>query len=150
MINSTQTLTQSGLLPVLLQRQRAKVTRWRGVVHAVSVCVPLFGIPHLATASSHGATQAAGRDTVESFIRPIPMSHQIHTYTELRQQIHDDLPIQHPKWVEPNGASLMCLMKLLDSLTQTGIQRVYRSLPSSRLEHGLNRDRVELGLCLSD
>ena len=25
MINSTQTLTQSGLLPVLLQRQRAKV-----------------------------------------------------------------------------------------------------------------------------
>ena len=54
------------------------------------------------------------------------MSHQIHTYTELRQQIHDDLPIQHPEWVEPNGESLMCLMKLLDSLTQTGIQRVYR------------------------
>jgi len=61
--------------------------------------------------------------------------HQIHTYTELRQQIHDDLPIQHPEWVEPNGESLMCLMELLDSLTQRGIQRVYR-YPSSRLRTG--------------
>jgi hypothetical protein len=24
---------------------------------------------------------------------------------ELRQQIHDDLRIQHPEWVEPNGES---------------------------------------------
>jgi hypothetical protein len=54
------------------------------------------------------------------------MSHQIHTYSELRQQIHDDLRIQHPEWVEPNGESLMCLMELLDSLTQREIQRVYR------------------------
>jgi hypothetical protein len=49
------------------------------------------------------------------------MSHQIHTYSELRQQIHDDLRIQHPEWVEPNGESSMCLMELLDSLTQRGI-----------------------------
>ena len=63
------------------------------------------------------------------------MSHQIHTYSELRQQIHDDLPIQHPEWVEPNGESLMCLMKLLDSLMQMGIQRVY-SYSSSRLRRG--------------
>ena len=34
--------------------------------------------------------------------------HQIHTYTELRQQIHDDLRIQHPEWVQPNGESPMC------------------------------------------
>jgi hypothetical protein len=27
------------------------------------------------------------------------MYHQIHTYTELRQQIHDDLRVQHPEWV---------------------------------------------------
>jgi hypothetical protein len=40
--------------------------------------------------------------------QPIAMSHQIHTYTELRQQIHDDLRIQHPEWVEPNGESPMC------------------------------------------
>jgi hypothetical protein len=31
--------------------------------------------------------------------------HQIHTYTELRQQIHNDLRIQHPEWIEPNGES---------------------------------------------
>ena len=34
--------------------------------------------------------------------------HQIHTYTELRQQIHDDLRIQHPEWVAPDGASPLC------------------------------------------
>ena len=53
--------------------------------------------------------------------QPIAMSHQIHTYTELRQQIHDDLRVQHPEWVEPDGESLMCdfyearLMELLDA-----------------------------------
>jgi hypothetical protein len=46
------------------------------------------------------------------------MSHQIHTYTELRQQIHDDLRVQHPEWVEPNGESSMRLMELLDTLTR--------------------------------
>ena len=46
----------------------------------------------------------------------------INTYAELRQQIHDDLRIQHPEWVEPNGESPMCdsydrrLMDVLDSL----------------------------------
>jgi hypothetical protein len=63
------------------------------------------------------------------------MFHQIHTYSELRQRIHDDLPIQHPEWVEPNGESLICLMELLDSLTQMGIPRVY-SYSSSRLQTG--------------
>ena len=47
------------------------------------------------------------------------MTHQVHTYRELRQQIHDDLRIQHPEWVQPNGESPMCdsyevrLMELL-------------------------------------
>ena len=49
--------------------------------------------------------------------QPIAMSHQIHTYTELRKQIHDDLRIQHPEWVEPNGESSMRIMELLDALT---------------------------------
>jgi hypothetical protein len=54
------------------------------------------------------------------------MYHQIHTYTELQQQIHDDLRIQHPEWVEPNGASPTCdaydsrLTKMLDALTRRG------------------------------
>jgi hypothetical protein len=44
---------------------------------------------------------------------------QIHTYAELRQQIHDDLRLQHPEWVEPDGKSPICdsyearLMELL-------------------------------------
>jgi hypothetical protein len=66
------------------------------------------------------------RATLESFTRPIAMSHQIHTYSELRQQIRDDLRIQHPEWVQPNGECPMCdsyesrLMELLDTSTRTG------------------------------
>jgi hypothetical protein len=54
------------------------------------------------------------------------MSHQIHTYTELRKQIHDDLRIQHPEWVDPNGESPKCdsyearLMEQLDTFTRRG------------------------------
>jgi len=61
------------------------------------------------------------------------MAHHVHTYTELRQQIHDDLRSQHPEWVQPNGESPMCdfyearLIELLDALTQR------RSNESSRL-----------------
>jgi hypothetical protein len=53
------------------------------------------------------------------------MSHQIHTYPELRQQIHDDLRLQHPDWVEPNGESPICdsyearLTELINALTRT-------------------------------
>jgi hypothetical protein len=56
----------------------------------------------------------------------IAMPHQVHTYTELRQQIHNDLRIQHPEWVQPNGESPMCdsyearLAELFESFTRTG------------------------------
>jgi hypothetical protein len=33
---------------------------------------------------------------------------QIHTYAELRQQIHNDLRLQHPEWIQPNGESPIC------------------------------------------
>jgi hypothetical protein len=36
------------------------------------------------------------------------MLHQVHTYADLRKQIHDDLRMQHPEWVQPNGESPMC------------------------------------------
>src|SRR5205814_4870745 len=58
--------------------------------------------------------------------KPMAVPHQIHTYTELGQQIHDDLRIQHPEWVQPNGESPMCdsyearLMGQLDTLTRRG------------------------------
>ena len=53
------------------------------------------------------------------------MFYQIHTYTELQQQIHDDLRIQHPEWVEPNGECPTCdsyesrLTELLRTSTRT-------------------------------
>ena len=43
-----------------------------------------------------------------SLTKSIAVPHQIHTYTELRQQIHDDLRIQHPEWIESNGEAPMC------------------------------------------
>ena len=36
------------------------------------------------------------------------MSQQIHSYSELQQQIHHDLRNQHPDWVEPNGNCPTC------------------------------------------
>jgi len=62
--------------------------------------------------------------------------HQIHTYTELQQQIHDDLRIQHPEWVEPNGESPMCysyearLTEQLDTLTRRGSNARKGDFPS--------------------
>ena len=43
-----------------------------------------------------------------SLTKSIAVSHQIHTYAELRQQIHHDLRIQHPESVQPNGESPIC------------------------------------------
>ena len=58
--------------------------------------------------------------------KQMAVPYQIHTYTELRQQVHNDLRIQHPEWVEPNGESPTCdsyearLVELLDALTRRG------------------------------
>ena len=67
------------------------------------------------------------------------MSHQIHTYTELRQQIHDDLRIQHPEWVETNGESSMCLLEELDTLTRRGSNESIAA-PQRALEQELGKD----------
>ena len=48
-----------------------------------------------------------------------PLLTKSHTYAELRQQIHDDLRLQHPEWILPSGESPICdsyearLMELL-------------------------------------
>jgi hypothetical protein len=45
---------------------------------------------------------------------------------QLRQQIHDDLRMQHPEWIKPNGECPECdfyearLMEELDILTRVG------------------------------
>jgi hypothetical protein len=52
------------------------------------------------------------------------MSHEIHTYTELKEQIHEDLRTQHPEWIESGGKCPKCdehearLKKLLEALAR--------------------------------
>ena len=63
------------------------------------------------------------RAKLQSLAKPASAPHQIHTYSELRQQIHHDLRVQHPEWVQANGECPMCdsyearLMKLLLAAT---------------------------------
>src|SRR4029450_13097477 len=62
--------------------------------------------------------------TVESFIKPMALPRQIRPSPGLLQQIHHELRIQQPEWVQPNGESPMCdayearLTELLDALTR--------------------------------
>jgi hypothetical protein len=78
--------------------------------------------------------------------KSMAVPHQIHTYTELRQQIHDDLRIQHPEWVEPNGECPTCdsyesrLTKMLDTLTRTGSTARFK-IDDSATEAGNNEPR---------
>jgi hypothetical protein len=52
------------------------------------------------------------------------MSQQVHTYTELKEQIHDDLRAQHPEWIKPTGECPECdehearLKELLEALAR--------------------------------
>ena len=61
-----------------------------------------------------------------SLTKPMAVPYQIHAHTELRQQVHNDLRIQHPEWVQPNGESPISdsyevrLVELLDTLSRTG------------------------------
>jgi hypothetical protein len=117
MTKSTPPLTQSGLLAVLLQRQRYRVFQLgQRSAHGKSVQAAFWNT--LTWVRRQGWSRSC--PILESFTRSIAMSHQIHTYAELRQQIHNDLRIKYPEWVEPNGESSMCLMEVLDILTRKG------------------------------
>jgi hypothetical protein len=65
------------------------------------------------------------------------MVHQIHTYADLRRQIHEDLRIQHPEWVQPNGESPMCdsyearLMELVKGLSPSEPKRFFDVLAAN-------------------
>ena len=97
----TPTITQSGLLAVLLQRQRYAVTELaRRHAHR----------QHVRTAFWKTLTWPFRALTARTLVN----------YTGRRQQIHGDLRIQHPEWVEPNGESSMRLMEELDTLTRRG------------------------------
>jgi hypothetical protein len=59
------------------------------------------------------------------------MLHQLRKYADLRKQIHDDLRIQHPEWVQPNGESPVCdsyeprLMETLAALRRQDASQSY-------------------------
>ena len=36
------------------------------------------------------------------------MDNAIHSYTDLQRQIHDDLRLQHPEWIQSNGDCPTC------------------------------------------
>jgi hypothetical protein len=137
----TPTLTQSGLLAVLLQRQRYKISQlaWRRArrKHMRAALWSNLTWPWRALRApvpvrrSRRAVRRIPPAPILNLLpnllsRPIAMSPPIHTYTELQQQIHDDLRIQHPEWVKPNGESPMCdsyeacLTEMLDTLTPRG------------------------------
>jgi hypothetical protein len=130
---STPTLTQSGLLAVLLQRQHDKVIELaerraqRGQMRSAFSSALTWLLARARAANS-------GQPFHRVFHKPEVMFHQIHTYGELRQQIHDDLRLQHPDWVQPNGESPICdsyearLMELIDPLTGTDGERVQKAL----------------------
>jgi hypothetical protein len=58
---------------------------------------------------------------LEVVSKSVVVGYPIHTVAELRQQIHEDLRMQHPEWIEPGGESPMCdfyearLSRLLES-----------------------------------
>jgi len=100
---------------------------------------------NLKTQRTHrrGRLNKPSRATRESFAKPMAASHQVHTYVQLRQQIHDDLRVQHPEWVQPDGKSPMCdsyearLMELLESLKRRGSTQSIVD-PHRLLEQGAN------------
>jgi hypothetical protein len=99
----------------------------------------------LKTQRTHrrGKLNKPSRAIPESFAKPTTESHQVHTYVELRQQIHDDLRVQHPEWIQPDGKSPLCdsyearLVNLLDSLTRRESTRSIVD-PHRLLEQGAN------------
>ena len=153
MTRSTPTLTQSGLLAVLLQRQQYKVIQlaWRRA-HRKHMLAALWStltwrwraprVPMPVRASHRPLRLNRPAPDFNVLSSPIPMFHQIHTYTELQQQIHHDLRIQHPEWVKPNGESPACdsyearLTKMLDTLTLRGSNESIVP-PHHALEHAV-------------
>jgi hypothetical protein len=151
----TPTLTESGLLAVLLQRQRYKISQlaWR---HAQRkhVRVALWNTlawpwraltaPIPVRHSRRALRRISPAPLLNLLPRPIAMSHPIHTYPELQEQIHDDLRIQHPEWIESNGKSPMCdsyeacLTGMLDTLTRRGSNEAIVH-PHRALEQAVSR-----------
>ena len=83
------------------------------------------------------------RTVLESITKLSGVPHQAHSFSELRHQIHEDLRIQHPEWIQPNGESPKCdayearLMELLDS-SRPKADNESVAAPDLSANHGLN------------
>jgi hypothetical protein len=108
----TLTLTQSGLLAVLLQRQR-------------------YAVIQLARRRTHRKHMRAAFWKTLTWPFRAPTARTLVDYTGRRQQIHNDLRIQHPEWVEPNGESSMRLLEQLDTLTRRGSNQSIAALSAA-------------------
>jgi hypothetical protein len=115
----TLTLTQSGLLAALLQRQRYVV---------------------IQLSRRHARRQHLRAAFWKNLTWPFRAlkARALADYTGRRQQIHGDLRVQHPEWVESNGESSMRLMELLDALTRRGPNNSIAT-PQRALEQGTGR-----------
>lgn len=131
MTESTLTLTQSGLLGLMLEHHHWKAYQaarrcaylkrlgaafrknltWASRTRTTPTPLPDSAEPVTATVSLVGSA-------------PVAAPHQIRTYPELQEQIHHDLRVQHPDWIEPNGECPMCdfyearFTQLLDAYRQ--------------------------------
>jgi len=58
-------------------------------------------------------------------------SEETRSYTQLQEQIHDALRVQHPEWVEPNGDCPTC-----ESYESRLAELLHLSLPSDPPQAG--------------
>ena len=66
------------------------------------------------------------------------MQNETHSYYKLQQQIHQDLRVQHPEWVQPNGDCPMCEsyeLRLAELLGLTRRADGVRMKPSRPVAH---------------
>jgi hypothetical protein len=84
------------------------------------------------------------RGTLESSTESMTMADKVHTCAALLQKIHNDLRVQHPEWIQPNGECPTCdsyearLMELLD-LSIQGAADETTTVPDCLLERSGNQ-----------
>ncbi len=147
MTESTLTLSQSGLLGLMLEHHHWKAfqaARRRAYLKRVGAAfrnnftwsrrTRMARMPVAGSAEPVAATVPCGPVAPA----PVAVSHQIRTYPELQQQIHHDLRIQHPDWIGPDGECPMCdvyearFTQLLDTYMQNesdeSVAAIHRAL----------------------
>ena len=66
------------------------------------------------------------------------MPNEIHSYSELQRQIHEDLRVQHPEWVKPNGECPTCDSYELRLAELLGLTRRSNSVRAENLTRELS------------